>query len=55
LHTATLIIGGLVVLAALAGFIRTLARTPDKSGANQGYGTIPGETSNPDQGGMHHS
>jgi hypothetical protein len=44
METAGAVIGALVVVAALAGFVRMLWRPPGKTGGNAGYGALPGET-----------
>ena len=43
METVATVIGGLVVVAALAGFVRMLWRPPGKSGGDAGYGALPGE------------
>jgi hypothetical protein len=44
METAATVVGALVVVAALAGFVRMLWRPPGRSGGNAGYGTLPGES-----------
>ena len=41
METVGAIIGTLVVIAALAGFVRSLWRPPGKNGSDSGYGTLP--------------
>ena len=56
MKTAATVIGALVIFAALIGFVRALWRRAPRSGGNEGYGTLPGETPNPnDFGGTHGS
>jgi hypothetical protein len=43
METAAAIIGSLIVVTALAGFVRMLWRPPGKSGGDAGYGALPGE------------
>jgi hypothetical protein len=43
METAGAVIGTLVLVAALFGFVRSLWRPPGKSGGNGGHGTTPGE------------
>jgi len=54
MQTIAIIIGALILIAALIGFVRALLRTPNRNNANQGYGVIPGETTNTDSGGPGH-
>ena len=43
MDTAAEVLGALIAVAALAGFVRMLWRPPGKSGGNAGYGALPGE------------
>lgn len=44
MHETVAVLGAVLIVVALIGFVRSLWRSPPRGGGNSGYGAIPGES-----------